>query len=271
MNDPDRDKFYSQPSAPPDDDDAEYELEPLDPTIASAEERRAKEVAEYVKTSINIDDIYREAERNRGTEILEDWARNFKFRFQVKHLLIATAVLAVMLTLSNLGLFWPALVGLIMLSVAGLYAYIKWEETRHQREADRKLKELYANRRRQLQAKGIGTDDGQPIASSDESEEPAAGDVNDIWQQAPREPFRFQFSLKTLVIAMTAAAITLGVIRILGGPSPTATILGFIAVAGLIVHALGYEPPQPVILGWWLILVLYVVLSLLGGMGLGWV
>src|SRR5262245_25196021 len=81
MNDPDRDKFYSKPSAPPDDDDADYELEPVDPEIASAEERRAKEVAEYVKTSINIDDIYREAERNRGTEILEDWARNFKFRF----------------------------------------------------------------------------------------------------------------------------------------------------------------------------------------------
>ena len=276
MNDPDRDKFYRAPSPPPDDDDdAEYELEAPDPAIASAEERHAKEVAEYVKTSIDIDDIYREVERNRGTEILEEWARNFKFRFQVKHLFIATALLSIMLTLSNLGLFWPALVGFIMISVAGLYAYIKWEESKQQAEADRKLKELYARRREQLRAKGIGADGGPPIAPAESTAETAAtaaANVNDIWQDSTeREPFRFQFSLKTLIIAMTAAAITLGVIRILGGPAPTATILGFIAVTGLIVHALGFEPPRPVILGWWLILVLYVLLSLLGGIGLGWV
>ena len=33
-------------------------------------------------------------------------------------------------------------------------------------------------------------------------------------------------------------------------------------VVGLVVHALGFDPPAVVILGWWLILVLYVLLSI---------
>jgi hypothetical protein len=39
-------------------------------------------------------------------------------------------------------------------------------------------------------------------------------------------------------------------------------MLGFIALFGLVVHALGLEPPGVVVLGWWLILALYVLLSI---------
>ena len=92
---------------------------------------------------------------------------------------------------------------------------------------------------------------------------PAA--ATDIWTEpAPPEPFQFRFSMRTLLIAITIAAVSFGLIHVLGGPGPTATILGFMAVAGLLVHALGFEPPQSVILVWWLILALYVVLTIVG-------
>ena len=111
---------------------------------------------------IDIDEIYREAERNRGSEILENWVRNFRFRFQVKHLLIATAVLAIALTLVKLQLFWTALIVLIMVSVAGLYVYLQWEEKKQQAEAERKREELYARRRAQFAAKNSGHVVGTP-------------------------------------------------------------------------------------------------------------
>ena len=41
-----------------------------------------------------------------------------------------------------------------------------------------------------------------------------------------------------------------------------ATMLGFVALFGLVIHALGVEPPDVVVLGWWMILVLYVLLSI---------
>src|SRR5437016_2985549 len=85
MDDREREFFYSAPKEEADEE--EYELDLPDPSVVSAEERHAKEVAESVRASIDIDEIYREAERERGAEILEEWIRNFRFRFQVKHLL----------------------------------------------------------------------------------------------------------------------------------------------------------------------------------------
>ncbi len=263
MDERERDKFYTAPD-PTADDDEEYELEPLDPTIVSPEQRHAKAVAEAVKVSIDIDEIYREAERSRSVEILENWVRNFHFRFQVKHLLVATAVLAVVLTISNLGYFWPALLILVMGSVAGLYFYLQWEERKQQAEAHQKREELYAKRRQQLLANAGGVQH-EPVEALSGSVALPSNETDEIWREAATpEPFRFRFSMRSLIIAMTVAAVSLGMIRVLGGPGPTASILGLIAVAGLVIHALGIEPPQPVILGWWFILVLYVLLSIFG-------
>src|SRR5215212_265570 len=149
MDERERDKFYSPPEVIPDDE--EYELEAPDPTILSAEKRHAQEVAEQVRVSIDIDEIYREAERSRGTEIIENWVRNFQYRFQVKHLLIATAVVAIALTIAKLGYFVPAFMILILGSAAALYLYLNWQERKQQAEAYQKRQELYAKRREQLQ------------------------------------------------------------------------------------------------------------------------
>ncbi len=61
---------------------------------------------------------------------------------------------------------------------------------------------------------------------------------------------------------MTAAAVVFGMVRLLGGPAATASVLGIVALFGMVVYACGYEPPQNMVLGWWLILVMYVLVSI---------
>ena len=61
---------------------------------------------------------------------------------------------------------------------------------------------------------------------------------------------------------MTVAAIVLGMMRLLGGPAVTASVLGLVSLLGLVVLAVGFEPPQIVVLGWWFIVLLYVVVSI---------
>ncbi len=41
-----------------------------------------------------------------------------------------------------------------------------------------------------------------------------------------------------------------------------ASVLGLIALAGLVVYGCGFEPPQNMVMAWWLILVLYVLISI---------
>src|SRR4051812_44238277 len=190
MNDPERDKFYSAPEPPPD-DDAELELEPPDETI---EERQKQLALNAIRARIDIDEIYRDADRDRGGEILENWIRNFRFQFQLKHLLIATAVLAIILTLIKLELFWTTLIVGVMLSVGGLYAYLHWEEKKHEIEADRKRQALYARRRAQMAA-NMGAPLAEGMESTLEEVPQPPNAVDEIWQEAAKEQaFHFQFS-----------------------------------------------------------------------------
>ena len=257
MDDPERDKFHSPPLPPSDDE--ELELEPPDESIA---ERQKQAALDAIRSSIDIDEIYREAERNRGSEILENWIRNFRFRFQVKHLLIATAVLSIVLTLIKLKWFWTTLIVSIMLSVAGLYAYLKWEERKQDAEAGRRREALYARRRAQLAANASGDAVSTDAPLYADVPQPP-NRVDQLWQESlKKESFRFQFSLRELLLLMTAAAVMLGVMQLLGGPAATASVLGIVALFGLVVYACGYEPPQNIVLGWWLILVMYVLISI---------
>jgi len=81
MDDPERDKFYSVPETPSDvEDDEELELEPPDESV---DEHQRQAVRQAMHSRIDIDEIYREADRDRGGEILENWVRNFRFQFQI--------------------------------------------------------------------------------------------------------------------------------------------------------------------------------------------
>jgi hypothetical protein len=103
-------------------------------------------------------------------------------------------------------------------------------------------------------------DDFVASASAGGGAAPSMYDVPATQEAEPRPSFTFQFSMSQLMVAMTVAAIIFGLVH-LSGPSNAATLLGFVALVGLVVHALGFDPPAVVILGWWLILVLYVLLS----------
>lgn len=265
MDERERDKFYSSTSDD-EDDGNEYEVEPPDAEVLAGEERRGKEALESTQMQIDIDEIFREADRDHGGEILDRWLRNFQFRFQVKHLLIATAVVAILLTLARLRLLGTVVVLVVMISVAGLYLYLQWQDKKRQDEANRRRQEMYARRRAHF-----ARTSRPPGAEADDTVSPAApspppllppNEVDEIWQKAQAsQKFRFRFSMWELMAAMTAAAMILGLVQLLGGASNTATLLGFVALFGLVIHALGFEPPEVVVLGWWLILVLYVVLS----------
>jgi hypothetical protein len=268
MDNRDRDKFYSSSSADDDDDGEDYELEPPDATVLAAEEQRAKEVMEASQASVDIDEIYRDVGRERTEEIVENWFRDLRqgFRFQVKHLLFATAVLAIVLTLAKWVGFGTVIVVAIMLAVATAYFFLQWQEKKAEEAAHSRRQEMFARQRAHFDktsGRSAAEDVDDFVASASSAGTPAKTmyDEPPQWSPGTRPSFSFQFSMSQLMIAMTVAAVIFGLVH-LSGASNAATLLGFVALIGLVVHALGVDPPAVVILGWWLILVLYVVLSL---------
>jgi hypothetical protein len=272
MDDRERDPLKSSTSDPADESE-EYEVEPPDPQILAAHERHAQQTMESTRMAIDIDEIYRDVEHDRGREILEGWFRNLPRRFQIKHLLIATAVLAILLTLAKLGLMVIVVIG-AMLSIAGVFLYLQWQERKQQEAANQRRQEMYARRRAQLgEAHPAETNAPAVAEPAEQPPEPspaATNEIDEAFQKARRSrEFHFRFTLQQLLAAITGAAILFGLVHLLGGPSPAASLLGLVALLGLVVHALGFEPPEVVVLGWWLILVMYVALSILGALWSG--
>ena len=89
----------------------------------------------------------------------------------------------------------------------------------------------------------------------------------DDTEATPSREFRFSFSMKELFGAMTVAAVLMGLIQLVGGSHNAALVLGVVALAGLAIHLLGYDPPKVVVLGWWLLIVMYIVVSLWAAFG----
>src|SRR6187431_1185627 len=101
MDDRERDKFYRSsppqgqiPTSAANEDDGEYELEEPD---TEAEARRQKAILAARPPAIDVDALYREADRDYGGEILESWVRGFRFR--IEHLMMAPAVLVIAVAL----------------------------------------------------------------------------------------------------------------------------------------------------------------------------
>lgn len=257
MDDRDRDKFYSAPLPASDD---EYELEEPD---EEAEERRRQAVAASRPPVIDVDALYTEAERDYGGELLENWVRNFRLR--AEHLFIAPAVLVIAVALVQLKLFWTAVIVLVMAFVGGLYFYLTLQERQRQAELDRQRDELYAKRRKHFAARAPGAlpDPESSISAAATAVEQSFADDDHQEPTAAREPFRLQFSLRSVAVIIAILAAVLGMTRWLGGPDVTAATLGLIALVGLIVYATDAQPPWMVVLTWWLALLLYLAMSAL--------
>jgi hypothetical protein len=263
----DRDKIYADDGDADDgveDDGVEYEVEPPDPDVLTAEERHAERMAGVVKKAIDIDEIYRDLENSRDTEILRQIVESVHFQFQVKHLLIVTALAAIVLTLAKFDLLVHSFIWVVMVGVIGVTLYLQWEERKRQAEADRRRQAIYAQRRAELKMANAAS----PAVRVDASAKPAAAgpeieEFEAVRQRAARRGFRFRFSLWQLLVVITGAAILLGLANLLGGAQYAASLLGMLALVGLVIHALGYEPPDIVAFSWWVLLLVYIVFSIL--------
>lgn len=254
----DRDKIYSD-AADDWDSDAELELEPLDPAIIAAEERRAAEAVDTHRKAIDVDEVYRDLDANRDSEILAEWVakvRNFRWQFQVRHLLVLTAVVALLLAIRHwISLGTVFIVG-IMLAVAGVSLLLKLEENQRQEEADRRRRKMYAERRAR---QNIQNAPPESMYEQEDEPEPVADSPAPV---SATRSFRFQFSLSQMLVVMTVAAVLLGLGAAIGGMAGLATICGLLALAGLLIPMLGFHPPDVVVFAWWTVLAMYVVLSL---------
>jgi hypothetical protein len=271
-DDLDRDKMYTAGADDMavdngDDDDGELELEPPDPDVIASEERRAAAAINVHKKAIDVNEVYRDLDANRDTEIVEEWlarARSFRYQFQIKHLLILTAVVAVLLMLHEwIGIGKVFLLGFAA-AVIGISIYLKLEENKRHEAAARRRRKMYAERRA-AQAAATGVPIEADKFDDDFDDEPASPGMYDEANStsAPAPSFRFQFSMGQMLAVVTIASIVLGLGGAFGGLSGLATICGLVALAGIAIPLLGLEVPPMVVFGWWIMLVLYITLSLL--------
>ena len=228
-------------SDPFDDDGDEYELEPVDPEILEMERERIREKAKQAELAIDVNEVY---EDSQAIDPIT-WDDFRGFRFTTRHLLIATAVVAIALTLYQKG---GCLTGFLLFAAAvgaGWYFVIKKE-----RRIFQQRQQAREERRRQIK--------GEPSNEVDYSEFDRSEETT-----APSREFRFAFSVKELLGAMTVAAIVFALVRLIGGADSAALCLGLLALVGLALQIIGFDLPPLVVLCWWLVIVLYVIVSLI--------
>ncbi|MEM9352199.1 MAG: hypothetical protein AAGA92_04230 [Planctomycetota bacterium] len=234
------------------DDDLELEIEPVDPEILAREKQRVAEKAKRAEASIEFDDLY---DRSEADELMDfNWVKDF--RFTTRHLLVATALLAIYFTLINLFNFAAGTFVAFLLSVSYGWWFVRREEARKEAELE-KRRAAYKARLR-AERKGEPLTDGRPPLEFDASPDDASPN-NAVGKGAA---FRPSFSVKELLIGMTVAAVFLASAKFVGGTDNLALLLGFLSLGGLLVNAFGFEPPKQVTLAWWWLLVLYIGVSL---------
>lgn len=241
------------PRAPLDaleDDDADYELEAPDETIDETRRRRAAQDLEEAQESIDIDQIYRE---EQGAEYSGDELA-LRFQFRIKHLMILTAAVAIALSLAQFTNGFTALFVLVLFALAGAHAYFSWVERKRLEEVGARREAMYERHR----ARAAG---GARPATEAELKADA-----ELAEAVDEQRVRVSFSTRDLLIAMSVAAVVLGLGSLVSF-SGLAAVLGFLAIAGLVVYGVGYDPPPAVVTVWWVTLALYIVISVLHAAG----
>jgi hypothetical protein len=231
----------------PDDDDYELELEAVDPEVLELQKRRGERQFQETEVRSRRLELFDEVEQT--DPITLDQLR--KFRFTTRHLMIATAVLAI-----GMALFRRLQGGAVFLVWVALLAGGWWYVLRKERLAQQARLRRHQHTDEEL-ARIQTTDEGERIASRVGQEDRAEGSGDTF----PRPSLSFSFSVKQILGAMAVAAVVLTLATLMG-PQNAAWILGAIAGLGLAVHFLGFELPGIVVFGWWMLLVLYLVVSL---------
>jgi len=234
----------------PDDaeDDFELELEPVDPEIEEHKRRRAIQKTRAAEDSVDLDQLYEETNPGEPADPI-DLEKFKKFRFSIQHLLIATALLSIVMTVGQLTSGCTAVTITIAATVAAGWWYVLRQERQQRAQKEAEFAEFKARITTQR-----AQEDGQPAS-------PPAAIEDLITETAPSPKFDFAFSLKEMFGAFTFAAVMFGLIEVVGGPHNAAMLLGLVALSGLVLNVAGLDPPRIVVLGWWLLLMLYLFVS----------
>ncbi len=187
----------------------------------------------------------------------------FKFQFRVKHLLILTAVVSLVLGMREFfnGSFAAVLIVLTLIGLIAANAYLSFKERKRFEEASARRTAAI----RRVRERQAAQQRGEPLTMYDEEVHQADEAFADAVQA---DRFRFQFSLRELMIAMTVAAVVMGFASAVGSFTIVVVVLGLIAIVGLAAYGMGFEPPQPVVMVWWMTLVLYILACLARAAGL---
>jgi hypothetical protein len=225
-----------------DDDDYELELEPVDPEILAKERARATQRTETAASKIDVDELY--GDTGGYSDLTVDLSQLKQFRFTTRHLLIATAFLAILLTLFRLFHGAKTIVIVAAVALAAGWIWALRLERKQELERERRRAEFF----------------GETTPS-----EPAMADLEKT-PTPPRPEFKFAFSIKEMLITTAVCAVVLALIRLVGAEALSIT-LGGVALAGLVANAMGYDPPRHVVFGWWLLLVMYLIVGVFALLG----
>jgi hypothetical protein len=235
------------PGPAPEDDD-ELELEPVDPEIAAHRQRRIRETTDRTVRRA-------EAEQASEDDVADEIGLDLTFlregRFSTRQLLAATGCLALALALLN-GLGpcnGPFVIALALLAAGWLGV--------------RRLERRRDAMRRDAMRRGAGEPGGSPDSSDASQADRPPSAASGRWRDWIA--VEFSFSTRELLLAVTAAAVVLAVFGSLGAEL-LALALGLAALLGLVVNALGCEPPRSVVLGWWLLMAMYVAVGLVAAL-----
>jgi hypothetical protein len=92
-----------------------------------------------------------------------------------------------------------------------------------------------------------------------------AGDV-DVRSHTPgagpgrMPPLRVSYSTADLLIAMTIASVCFALLQLFRPPLAAAS-LGFLVLAGIVMYWLGASPPRRAVLAWFMLTIMYLVVS----------
>ena len=182
--------------------DDDLELEPVDPEILKHRQERAKQKTREAEDAIDINAVFEQDDLDDPIDL----EQLKKFRFTTRHLLIVTAVLAMVMTMyikldGCMGLFVSGCVAL----GAGWWFVLREERRRLEKIAARR--ERYAERH----AARRSVEDGEPTPTPKIKAEKFE-QINADWEREneAQPAFRFAFSMKELLGTLTVAALILG-------------------------------------------------------------
>ncbi|QDV75537.1 hypothetical protein [Botrimarina mediterranea] len=242
------------PTTPPEeDDDFEYEVEPADEEVIAGQARRAREELKRAEQAIDVDSIYREMNRRDDFDAAFE---SIKGRLSIRHLLIATTVVAVLLGLGAMGFFngatFAAFICLSLVVLGSLHAWLGYQESKRRAE-------LVALREAQLrQARRVSGVEGDNI-EDDEDDIP----IPSRSMPSPAEVLReyFRFGLGEFLLAAAVATVVIALLAFTESPLKGAAALGAVAITGLALQAAEIDVPRPLVLAFWLSLVGFCLLT----------